>query len=270
MRSLVKVAFSLLILAFVLIGVSYGMLRAQGVSAGARPEGRTVDSETRALRGAVTTVDVTGPIDLQLRYGPVPALTIRGEQRLLSNIESVQQGGTLHIGTTGMLLHHRRPLQAVLVLPALERLNVNGSGDSSISGLSGDSVTLMLDGSGTTRFNGRYRSVHAVLHGSGRLDLNVGSSDDVALELEGSGTILALGTARSLVARTSGSGELDARHLRADDVRLRQDGSGENSVLARSSVAVTIAGSGDANVRGNPTHRQVARTGSGDAIFRDE
>ena len=269
MRGLLKMGASLLLLALALIGVSYGMLRADGVQAGARPERRAVASETRVLARGIAAVDLSGPIDLTLRYGPTPSLTVKGEERLLANIETVQQGDQLHIGTTGMLLHHHQPLQAVLVLPALARLRIDGSGNSTVSGLSGSAIALQVSGSGNVKFNGRYQRVDAALHGSGNLELNVGNSDDVTLAQQGSGHVTALGSARALAIRKDGTGELDARHLRADAVTLRQSGSGDSVVLARETVAIDMAGSGDVRVRGGPRVQSVARTGSGEVTLRD-
>ena len=70
MRSLLRVGLSLLVLAFVLIGLSYSVLRAQGVSTPA--EGRALASETRTVDAAIRVVELSGPIDLTLRHGARP------------------------------------------------------------------------------------------------------------------------------------------------------------------------------------------------------
>jgi hypothetical protein len=269
MRSLLKIGFSLFVLALVLIGVSYSMLRAEGVQTGARSERRALGAETRVLARGIGTIELSGPIDLTLRYGTTPALTIKGEERLLGNIDTSQSGDVLHIGTKGMLLHHRQPLQAVLVLPNVARIVVDGSGDSVITGFSGDAIALQLNGSGNVRFNGRYQRVDAAVHGSGDLELNTGNSDAITLSQDSSGQITVLGSAHKLTVRKSGSGELDARHLRADEVTLKQSGSGDSVVLARETVAIEMSGSGDVRVRGGPRVQSVARTGSGEVTFRD-
>jgi len=269
MRSLTKVAFSLLVLACVLIGVSYSVLRTHGVQTGDRLERRAVASETRVLAPGIAVVELSGPIDLTLRYGPTPSLTVKGEARLLANIDTFQQANVLHIGTKGMLLHHRQPLQAVLVLPNVSSLMLSGSGDSVISGLSGDTIGVQMSGSGNVQFTGRYQRVDAALHGSGNLELNTGNCDEISLIQDSSGHVAIVGSARKLSVQKDGSGELDARHLRADGVSLKQTGSGDSVVMARDTVAVEMEGSGDVRVRGGPRVQSVARTGSGEATFRD-
>jgi hypothetical protein len=265
MRSLLRVGLALLILAFVLIGLSYGALRAQGGSA--RLDARLVGEETRPLTRQVRAVELSGPIDLTLRYGAQPALVVRGEQRLLANVETTQDGRVLHIGTRGIVLRHRQPIEVELTLPALERVGVDGSGDTRVNGFSGETVEVELNGSGSIDFNGRYRRARAVLHGSGELTLDAGNGDSVDAELTGSGTIALAGAARSFEATSNGAGTLDARHLRADTVKLRQTGSGNASVTARTAVAVALSGSGDVDVYGEPARRAISRSGSGDVHF---
>ncbi|MFL6673602.1 MAG: head GIN domain-containing protein [Massilia sp.] len=269
MRSLLKIGFALLVMAFVLIGLSFGMLRAQGLSGPANPEGRMLSNETRAVGKSISGVELTGPIDLTLRYGATPSLVVSGEQRLLGNVQTSEEGGVLRIGTRGIVLRHRRPLQAVLVLPALQSLVVNGSGDSTVDGFSGERIELQQGGSGSVKFNGRYRRVFAGLHGSGELAIDAGTSNRVEVELNGSGEMTLVGSAQDLRAEVRGSGSLDAQHLRADAVSIQQVGSGSSVVFARNAVSAAVTGSGDIEVYGNPGTRSISRTGSGSVEFTD-
>ncbi|HEX8612384.1 MAG TPA: head GIN domain-containing protein [Telluria sp.] len=267
MRSLLKVGFGLLLLAFVLIGLFYSMLRAQGTTRPSNPEGRMVASETRTVAANITTVTLGGPIDMTLRQGAVASLTVRGEQRLLGNVETISEGTTLNIDTKGMLLHHKQPLQVVLVLPALDSLRIRGSGDSTVNGFSGDKLELQLHGSGNVKLNGRYREVEAGLQGSGDIELNGGSSDKVEVNVVGSGSMTVVGAARQFKVAQMGSGDLDAEHLSADTCTIDLMGSGSAIVQARKSASVSVRGSGDVTVHGNPTERSVTRNGSGDVSF---
>lgn len=268
MRGLLKVGFSLLLLAFVLIGLSYTVLRANGVAAAS--EDRQVASENRELPAGVDAVDLEGPIDLTLRYGSAPSLKVRGEARLLDNVDVRKEGDVLHIGIRGMVLGHRRPLEVELVLPSLEGVTVDGSGDSTVNGFSGERIKVRMEGSGSLHFNGRFREVDAGMSGSGELDLNGGSGiERFDAVLSGSGHLTIVGSTRELQANASGSGELDARHLRADKVQVSQTGSGQSTVRASQTVTASISGSGDIEVIGNPAERSVSRSGSGAVTFTD-
>ena len=268
MRALLKVGFSLLMLAFVLIGLSYAALRANGVAAAS--EGRQMASEKREVPAGVRAIALDGPIDLNVRYGAAPSLEVSGEARLLDNVHVSAEGEILQIGIRGMVLGHRRPLKVELVLPSLSSVKIDGSGDSAVNGFSGERIDVRMQGSGSLRFNGRFRRVDAALSGSGELDLNAGSGiERFDAVLTGSGHMTIVGGARELHANASGSGELDARHLRADKVEVSQTGSGHSTVHARSSVAASISGSGDVEVRGNPAERSVSRAGSGSVTFTE-
>jgi hypothetical protein len=269
MRVLLKVGFSLLILAFLLTGVSYSMLRAHGTNGPSSAGGRLVATERRPLDKAVAKVDLSGPVNLTLRQGPAPSLEVRGEQRLLANIATSIDGDILHIAPRGILLRHRTPIEVTVTLPALESLSINGSGDHTVSGFAGDHLDVALDGSGSMRFNGRYRDITAALHGSGDLELTGGTSDTVDAALIGTGRLTLVGSSRALHAEVRGSGDLDARHLRAEEVALMQQGSGESAVYASKRLHAEMSGSGEARVFGNPDERSVSRKGSGAVSFDD-
>ncbi|MYN25275.1 head GIN domain-containing protein [Duganella levis] len=267
MRALMKIGASLLLLAFVLIGVSYSMLKAYGSSSPTSTAGRSLGSETRKIDAMATSVELSGPIDLILMQGQNASLRVRGEQRSLANIETLQDGRDLHIGTKGMLLNPRHRLQVELVLPSLEELMVSSSGDTKVSGFNGERLELQLHGSGNVTFSGRYRSLAAGAHGSGNLNLSAGSTENVELEMVGSGQITASGSCKTLDAQLTGSGDLDARHLAAEKVTVNLKGSGTSHVFAKQSADLTLRGSGDIRVLGNPDQRNVSRTGSGDVSW---
>lgn len=267
LRTLARIGLSLLVLAFVLVGISYSMLRVQGVANPSSTAGRVTRTETREIGHGIRAIDLEGPIDLTVRQGAIPALKVRGEQRLLGNVAASQDGDTLRIGTTGMVFHHRRPLQVELTLPSLNEVTVRGNGDSSVQGFSGEHLTVELNGSGNLNFNGRYRHVTATVRGSGNLNLKSGSSDEVKLDVVGSGAISTSGSCKALAADITGSGNIDAQHMASDDAVINLQGSGSAQAFARKSATVTVAGSGDATVYGNPDQRVVSRTGSGSVGF---
>lgn len=267
MRTILKVGLGMLLLAMVLISVSYSLLKAQGVANPASAAGRVTQQESREVGSQISAVDLNGPIELTLRQGVTPAMRISGEQRLLGNVTTSQSAGVLHIGTKGVLFHHRRPLQVELVLPALTQLVLHGSGDSSVNGFSGEDFHLELHGSGNVTFNGRFNNLAGMLYGSGDLHLNNPNSQRVVLEMVGSGTMTATGSSVRLDATVNGSGDLDAEHLAADKVVVLLKGSGSANLFARRQADLTLHGSGDIQVHGAPAQRNVDRSGSGDIIW---
>lgn len=269
MKTLFRVGLSLLILAFVLIGLSYSMLRAQGISSPVSVAGRDLESETRKVGAEVDVIDLNGPIDLTVRQGSTASLEVKGEQRLLGNVDISSDGDTLHIGTTGMLLYHRQPLQVVLVLPALREVHIRGDGDSTVNGFSGDAIEVRMEGRGSLKFNGRYSEVDATVRGTGEIEMNGGASGNVAATLEGSGRLTVVGSAKELKAVLAGSGDFNARHLKADSVDLTMMGSGTAVVNAARRIDATLRGSGDIAVYGKPEVREANINGSGSVSYKE-
>jgi hypothetical protein len=267
MRTLLKIGSGLLLLALVLIGLSFSFLRTQGVNTRNQTAGRDLTSETRPVSDAITEVKLDGAIDMTLRQGAVPSLTVRGEERLLGNIDTVQKGNTLEISVKGMLLHKRLPLQVVLVLPSVDTVRIRGSGDSTVNGFSGERLDVQLDGSGSIKFNGRFKDVNAQLRGTGDMEMNGGASDKVELTLSGSGDVTVVGSCKEFKASQNGSGELDAEHLAADAASVELNGSGSSVVQVLKRADVSVHGSGQVKVLGNPAERAVSRTGSGSVSF---
>jgi hypothetical protein len=267
MQTLIKTGLFLLALAAVMVGVSYNVIKAQDFDQSNHHGKRTLATETRTLTPGIVAIDLNGPIDLVLKQGATPALTVRAEQRMLPKIETIQNGDTLHIDTKGLLLHTNRSMRVEVTIPALQKLLVSGSGDSKVSGFSGEQLQLALHGSGDVVLNGQYRHINVSVTGSGDLKLDAGTSDNMNLNLTGSGEISTSGQSKVLIAKLTGSGDLNARQLQADTVNLTLHGSGDSSVFAKQSANLTLSGSGDISVYGKPAQRKVNNSGSGEIIW---
>jgi hypothetical protein len=220
--------------------------------------------ETRSVDAGVSKVHLNGVIRLNLRQGP-PSLVLSGERRYLSRITTAQRGDTLVIdmaNDTG-IEGNRHELRADLTVPNLQEFVSQGVGSSEVSGFSGNSVKLALDGAGAVRFNGQYREVDARLGGVGGLTLDPGRADKVDLRLGGAGHITISGQTRLLRARLGGIGGLDAQQLRAETVDLEMSGLGGASVFANSAANIRMSGMGSATVYGKPATRAATTNGFG-------
>ena len=267
MRTLLKIGAFMVALAVVLTGVSYNVLQAQEVKHPSDPAARRVSTEVRNISSEVTIIKLSGPVDLVLKQGAAPTMTVQAEQRVISRIKTVQSGDTLNIEAKGMFLNVNHPMRVELILPALKQLVVLGSGDGEVKGFSGDRIQLALRGSGNVVFNGQYKHVDADVLGSGDLELNAGTNDDVALSVLGSGNVTATGQCKALTAKITGSGDIDAMKLTADTATVSVLGSGNASIFAKQSTNLSLIGSGDIHVEGKPTQRVINRTGSGDVSW---
>lgn len=157
-----------------------------------------------------------------------------------------------------------RDNQGIMVLGAGNRVQVFHGGVAQV--VSGDIVN------GTS---GPYviglvlpRVPQVKVKGSADVFLAGVDQDVLRLAVEGSGDIDAEGKARSLEVMIAGSGDVDASDLIASDVEIRVAGSGDVGAHATESASVSIAGSGDVVIRGNPAKRSQSVAGSGRIKFK--
>lgn len=267
MKLLMKIGFAMLVLAVVLVGTSFGVLRAQdtGRHSNTYVNGNhTMKSETRTVGADVAVIEMDGPVDITVKQGSTPSMIVVGEENLIPLVKTEQHGDKLTIDLKDAFFRLHRPLRVDLTLPSLRELTSRGSGDSIVSGFKGDQLKLSIHGSGDIRVNGAYQHVSANTMGSGDMDLALGDTIDVDFNIMGSGGITTSGTSKSLVAHLMGSGDLGADEMMADSVKVDVMGSGDSNVYAKQVAILDVKGSGDINVHGNPVRREVNRMGSGD------
>lgn len=234
-------------------------------AAGATDEQAT---ENRAIDARITRVRLDGIVDLTVRQGPVASLVVSGNARLVGQTVSRQNGDTLIIenddhGMRGSS-SRRRTLRAELVLPALRELTSESLGRSEISGFSGQSLLLSLDGAGSMSLQeSRYQVVKVKLGGLGSMTLRDLHAELIELNLEGAGYVTLEGQVRNLRANMEGLGGLDAKQCMADSVSLDLSGLGSATVNAHQNARLNLSGLGSVTVYGKPLNRTVSVDGLG-------
>lgn len=227
--------------------------------------------EARAVNAQVNKVRLGGVVDLRIKQGPTPSLVVWGDRGDLAKVTTTQTGDTLRIDTERHDFYWGREshkLRADLTVPNLAEFVSQGVGGTDVSGFSGDTIKLSLDGAGAVTFDSRYRNIDARLGGAGGLKLNGIDADHIELSLRGAGHVTVNGQAKQLRVRLGGVGSLDAQELRADDVDLDITGLGGAKVYAKTSASVALTGLGSASVYGNPAHRTATSSGLGKVTWR--
>lgn len=264
-----KVRLALLVSAAGLIAITYFTLKlARGADGSGSSNHSSTSREARPIGPEVVKLELDGPIDLNLKQGQVPALTLRTDEHWLERVDTTQAGDRLYIGyrerNVWQIYRDSTPtIQVELILPALEELVSKGSGDIRVSGFSGDRLKLSLKGASVLGFNGRYRHIYAKLEGAGELTLNAGDAESLQVEIHGASTVTAHGDSRMLRGELNGSGSLNAQTWEADTVELSLSGAATASVYARESIDLKLTGAASVSVYGNPTRRTSHVTGSG-------
>ena len=253
MKSIIRTGIAMLVLAIVLIALSAAFMRAHA---------GVVSTENRPVEAQVVNIVMNGSIDLVLQQASVPSMVIKGDASMLSRVTSKIEGNTLFLGTRGLIITTRQPLIAEISLPTLEKLQMQGSGDSNVKGFRGSALHIETRGSGDLRFEGEYQQIKATSAGSGDLKLVVLNNDKLEISLFGSGDAFVKGQSKILNAKLSGSGDLDAASLKAGEVTVESTGSANSRVFAIKEIKVHATGSGDVTILGNPPKKNVDHAGS--------
>lgn len=227
--------------------------------------------ENRSVDARVTRVKLGGVVDLVVRQGNTASLVVSGDKRYVQRITTSQRGDTLEIDTGSFNNRRGEPhekLRAELTVPKLAEFSSEGVGAATVTGFSGDSLRVALEGAGAVTLNGNYRSIDASLGGVGGLTLNGVRTERLDLNLRGAGRINASGESKELRATLAGVGSLDAQGLRAETVDLDMSGLGGATVYASRAADVDLSGMGSATVYGKPASRRANTSGMGKVAWK--
>lgn len=224
-------------------------------------ETRTVSIDARVVR-----VKIDGMVDVKLRQGAVPSLTITGNKRTMDRLTYAQSGDTLQLETDAgrsVKISSSNGARAEMVLPNLRQVVMEGLGAADISGFSGQDLELVLDGAGSMKATVDYRTVRARLGGVGKMTLWISENERVDLDLGGAGNIMLGGRGKLLKADLGGLGGLNAQQFIADSVELDLSGLGNATVSATTNAKLDLSGLGSVTVYGKPLNRDVSVDGLG-------
>lgn len=250
--------FKAALLASVLCGASQAALAAETVSV------------SRAIDPRAVNINLDGVISLKLKQGPA-ALTLLGDQADVDRVIVEQNGDTLHIGTKNIktfTFGNKHELRAELTLPNLKEVISGGVGATEVSGFSGDTLRVALEGAGAVKVQSQYKNVKVKLGGVGAMNLDVTNSDNVDLKLHGAGHMELTGRSKNLHANLGGVGSLDAKGLQAEQVDVEMSGLGSASIYASTTAKLNLTGLGSATVYGKPANRSANARGLGSVSWQ--
>jgi hypothetical protein len=233
-------------------------------------------TDLRAI-GAASAIDVRGPLEVNLRVGAAPSLTVEADSNLLPLIRTEVIGGTLRMWVEGNV-RSTNSLRVTATMPALSHVTASGSGRMTISELNGAALAFTKSGSGSVNLSGRVGRLDfqhsgsghvnaSALHtgdanvnlsGSGRLSLGQVQGSALSVNVHGSGSLQAAGAVASLTARVNGSGGVNLAALASEQADLVSIGSGDIAARVKRTLVAQSNGSGTITVYGNPAQRDVS------------
>lgn len=242
---------------------------------GVAGDGRIASEQRQAAN--LAGLDVSGPMQVDVRVGGQPGLQISADSNLLPMIRSEAAGDTMRIWIDGNV-KPSQPIRISYSVPKLNHLRAAGSGRTDVSGLNGAPLSVVKTGSGKAQLSGtvgnldvrstgsgtvdalglRSTSAHASLTGSGRIMLGQVHGDQLNAHVRGSGDIEASGAVQTLNASVHGSGDVHLSRVTAQRADLSTNGSGDISALVKQSLVANGNGSGRITVHGNPNQRNVS------------
>lgn len=200
-----------------------------------------VESRTLSL-GEIHSLSLEGNDHVLIERGPVQEITVTGHSNIINLLDHHVHNGHWDIRLINRYAK-RDHLTIRLVLPELEAIAVNGSGEILVDDLFETGV------------------FQAGVAGSGKISVAV-NSDEFYSDIAGSGTIEVSGTAGEQHVSISGSGDYAGFDLHSASADIFIAGSGSARVQVSDFLEADVTGSGQIRYRGNPV-TDIRVTGSG-------
>lgn len=189
-------------------------------------------------------IRVDGSMDVQLTKADAPGVHVEAQANIADLLVTEVKDGIWHIRTR-QAYSTEKPFIVHIALPAIDVIQVNGSGDVRSS----ETFTA--------------KRLHVEVHGSGDVEVGI-TAEMVRTTMNGSGEIKLTGTTSILEADVVGSGAVKTGGLQADIATVNVTGSGDVTVQAVQKLNATITGSGDVKYKVKPAEIIEQVTGSGE------
>ena len=191
-----------------------------------------VTSENRHISNAVK-IKALGGMNVFVNSGPT-GVKVEGEENVLPYIITETHNGWLEIRTRDNVnLHTTSPVKVYVTTPAIENLEVAGSGNITCN----------------DKFSSN-NNMSFKIAGSGDLMITV-NSPKVTAEIAGSGNMHIKGETRDVEIHIAGSGNYDGPGLKAENANVNIAGSGDAYLFADINLKASIVGSGDVKYNGD-------------------
>ena len=195
---------------------------------------------------AYDRIEVLGSYDVIFTDGEVGKIKIKAPDNILPLIQTEVSDGLLRIDTGKNRYKLKEPI-IIIYVPVDSRLKqvvIKGFADI------------------YTEKNLETKVLEVDVYGSGDVRLQVDASS-LALKIDGSSDIRVGGKTDNLSININGSGNVEVPNLKVEKAVININGSGGVSAYVTENVDISIAGSGDVTIKGNPKKIKQKINGSG-------
>ncbi|MBT5766186.1 DUF2807 domain-containing protein [Emcibacteraceae bacterium] len=202
-----------------------------------------------------TKVQLNTSSDVNIKMGSTYSIEMVGDEERIGNTVLEMKDDTLKIKHKKGRFNYDsdQDMEVFIVMPNIESMQINGSGDADIEGVDNSSLALNVNGSGDIFVKGQSEELDISINGSGNISMGEVMGKDVEISINGSGDVeLDGGTCQSLEIDIHGSGDVEAKDMQCQDVNVEVAGSGDTEVYASNSLTFDSHGSGNVEVYGKP------------------
>jgi Putative auto-transporter adhesin, head GIN domain len=193
--------------------------------------GRVVGNGQRASEerpiGPITAIRSDGALQLTVKNGLPPSLTVEADKNILPIIKTTVTNGQLEIYSVESYSTDGR-INVSVSSPNITDISTAGSNRITAEGFDGGPLSIVMNGSSSAVLAGKVASLTCVM---------------------------------------GGANHLTAQQLAADSANITLNGSGDASVDARRQIVAQISGAGSITVYGNPKERNTQVNGAGRITF---
>lgn len=162
-------------------------------------------SETRAVSG-FTGVLVDGSTDLEIVAGEDFSVTLHADDNVLPLLVTEVVGTTLRISAKESYSAETQ-VRAVISMPTIDEVIINGSGDVQVRGVSGARFRAKIGGAGDVVATGKVDVAVAEISGSGSIDFDDLVSTRAEVVVRGAGDVY-VAASKELDVRIDGVGDV--------------------------------------------------------------
>lgn len=229
-------------------------------------------SEVRRIAASVHQIDVRGPVNVSLRRGEAPRLTVHSTRpNDLARILTTIAGGclTVDMEPTMVVTSERSGSKQVFMGPVgmVAGGDIIKGGREEVRILEGRARGEQADLPGFRVEVTLPRVTDLRVSGAGTLLCADLDQEELSLDLSGAGSITATGKVARLYADVSGAGSIGGYGLVAARANLLVSGSGAIKATVTESLRARVSGVGKIKVAGHPCERDTNVSGLGKIKF---
>lgn len=208
---------------------------------------RNIETETRTP-GEFSTINIRYPAAIVVQQGDEAAVSVTADDNLLPQLDLSVRGSALIIENSERSWNRRvqasQTVEIIVTVLDLSEITFDSAGSLEINNLSGNSLSVRLNGAGS-------------------IELNDVEFTELDVRLDGAGSMDASGTVSHLSVQIDGLGSFNGESLDAQTAQVNVDGLGSATVRVAEELNVNIDGLGSVNYYGSPElHEETDGLGS--------